>query len=184
MCTGFVFMACSLDGFVARPDHSLDWLMPFNSAHEDHGYDDFISRMDGIVLGRATFEKVLGFGDWPYRLPVMVMSGNLTIDSIPPELRDRVQIGRQSPAGTMATLAEKGWRQVYVDGGRLVRSFLRDGLISEITLTIAPLLIGSGLPLFGHDGDDIILELLDSRTFKSGLVQHHYRLDNASRKED
>ncbi len=176
MTTGHVFIATSLDGFVARPDHRLDWLLKRDSTGEDHGYDRFIAGMDGLVMGRTSFEKVLSFDPWPYSLPVTVMSRSLDQASIPEPLRDSVQLSRQTPEDLMHSLGERGCRRVYVDGGLLVQSFLRAGLIAEMTVTLIPVLIGEGRRLFGPTDRDIDLELVDTRRFASGMVQIHYRV--------
>lgn len=170
------FIATSLDGFLARPDGSLDWLEPFNAADEDHGYDAFIAGMDGILMGRGTYESVLGFGHWPYRLPVIVLSQSLTVDDIPDSLANHVAITDMDPADLLAALAEEGWQNAYVDGGQVIQSFLNAGLLAQITLTQVPLLLGQGLPLFGPTAGDIALSLLESRSFPSGIVSSRYAI--------
>ncbi len=173
------FVAASLDGFIARPDGSLDWLEPFNAAEEDHGYDAFIARMDGIIMGRGTYETVLGFGHWPYTLPVIVLSQSLTVDDIPDSLADHVAITDMDMAELIAALADEGWRNAYVDGGQVIRSVLGAGLLAEITLTQVPLLLGQGRPLFGAAEADVPLTLLESRSFPSGLVSSRYAVGRA-----
>ncbi|RUS58875.1 dihydrofolate reductase [Pseudorhodobacter sp. E13] len=170
------FVAASLDGFIARPDGGLDWLEPFNAAEEDHGYDAFIARMDGIIMGRGTYETVLGFGHWPYRLPVIVLSQSLTVDDIPDSLADHVAITDMDPAELHAALAEEGWQSAYVDGGQVIQSFINAGLLTDITLTRVPLLLGQGRPLFGPVAGDVALTLLESRSFPSGIVSSRYAI--------
>ncbi|MEM9755593.1 MAG: dihydrofolate reductase family protein [Pseudomonadota bacterium] len=176
MTTAHVFIATSLDGFIARPDHSLDWLASAAPEDEDHGYDAFIAKIDGIVMGRATFQAVLGFTPWPYDRPVRVISRSLTPDAVPQALRASVRILSGRPADVLATVAAEGWRRAYVDGGRLIQSFLADGLIDDLTLTRVPILIGAGRPLFGALPRDIPLIHETTRTFASGLVQSRYRV--------
>ncbi|MCR9137312.1 MAG: dihydrofolate reductase family protein [Alphaproteobacteria bacterium] len=176
MTTGHVFMAMSIDGFVARQDHRLDWLMKQKTEGEDHGYDEFMASVDGLIMGSGSFRNVLTFGDWPYRKPVIVMSRSLTTGDIPLDVRDKVSITPLDPGGVMASLAKKGWRRAYVDGGLVVQSFLRAGLVGDMTITLIPILIGSGRRLFGQLDRDIDLELLASKSFPSGLVQTRYRI--------
>ncbi len=179
MITGHVFIAISLDGFVARKRGDLDWLTKQPTDGEDHGYDAFMASVDGLVMGRVSFQAVLTFGQWPYEKPVVVMSHTLSQDDVPPEIRDRVTVTRLGPAEVMKMLDGQGWRRVYVDGGKVVQSFLRNGLIEEMTLTRIPVLIGEGLPLFGALDHDVDCEHLDTRTFPSGLVTSRYRILNA-----
>lgn len=172
--TCHAFVATSLDGFIARPDGAIDWLEPFNTGDENHGYDDFIAGMNGIIMGRGTFETVLGFVQWPYALPVIVLSHTLTADDVPADLVDCVAISPMEPADLLAALAAEGWTRVYVDGGQLLQSFLRDGLLDEITLNRVPLLLGQGRPLFGPLVGEVSLTHHATRSFRSGLVSSAY----------
>ena len=172
--TCHAFIAASLDGFIARTDGSLDWLEPFNAVDEDHGYDAFIADKDGIVMGRGTYETLLGFGHWPYDLPVIVLSQSLTVEDIPDSLADYVAITDMDPAELVAALAEEGWSKAYVDGGQVIQSFLNARLLADITVTRVPLLLGQGRPLFGPVAADIRLTLRDCRSFPSGLVSSTY----------
>ncbi len=176
MVSGHVFIATSLDGFVAREDRALDWLMKQPSTGEDYGYDGFMERMDGLIMGRGSYETVLGFETWPYSKPVVVLSKTLTQTDVPDALKDKIRITASNPVEVMAELSAEGWKRAYVDGGKVVQSFIRAGLVEDILLTHVPILIGRGLRLFGDLAADIDLELVSSRAFKSGMVQSHYRL--------
>ena len=174
--TGHVFLGVSLDGFVARLDHRLDWLTKHEATGEDHGYDAFMAAVDGIIMGSGSFRTVLTFGEWPYRKPVMVMSRSMTPRDIPPALAERVRVTDLGPRELMQALRRQGWSRAYVDGGRVVQSFIRDGLIEDLVLTIVPILIGTGIRPFGEIGSDIDLELTGTTPFPSGLVQVRYRV--------
>jgi dihydrofolate reductase len=174
--TCHAFVATSLDGFIARPDGDLDWLEPFNAGNEDHGYAAFMADMDGIIMGRGTFESVVGFAQWPYALPVIVLGQNLTQADIPADLTDCVAISQMAPAELLAALGAQGWRRVYVDGGQVLQSFLRDGLLDDITLNRVPILLGQGRSLFGPLPADVTLRHEVSRSFPSGLVSSTYRV--------
>ncbi|MBS0126000.1 dihydrofolate reductase family protein [Thetidibacter halocola] len=174
--TGHVFIATSLDGFIARDDDGLDWLMKQPVEDEDHGYDAFIARMDGVVMGRRSFERVRDLPDWPYDKPVVVVSQSLDPALLPDSLAERVRITRATPLRLMEALQEEGWSTVYVDGGKLIQSFLRAGLIHEMTITRAPVLLGGGVPLFGLLEEDVDFDLIETRAFRSGLVSTTYRL--------
>lgn len=176
MPTAHVFIATSLDGFIARADGDIGWLLERDDPTEDHGYSAFIADKDLIVMGRGSYEKALTFDEWPYDLPVLVLSKQLADAPVPEALKDKLRFSNRTPQDTMDDLARQGVRRVYVDGGRLVQSFLRDGLIDDLVITSVPVLIGSGRPLFGALLQDIDLKLVSSRSFPSGLVQSSYRL--------
>jgi len=175
MMTCHAFIATSLDGFIARLDGRIDWLEPFNAADEDHGYDAFIADKNGIIMGRGTYETVLGFGHWPYTLPVIVLSQSLTVDDIPESLADHVAIIDMNPTELVAALTDEGWQKAYVDGGQVIQSFLAAGLLDQMTITRVPVILGAGRPLFGPVAADMPMALVDNRSFPSGLVSSTYR---------
>lgn len=176
MTSGHVMMAMSLDGFVARKDHQLDWLMKQKTEGEDHGYDDFIASIDVIVMGSNSFRTVLSFGEWPYNKPVIVLSQQLKDTDVPAHLANKVEILNQSPSALMKTLNARNIKRAYIDGGAIVRSFLAEGHIATMHITIVPILIGDGVPLFDTLTQDIDLQLEKSKAFGSGLVDLHYRV--------
>ena len=127
-------------------------------------------------MGRGSYEKALTFDQWPYDRPVLVLSRQLTDTAIPEALKGKVQLSSRTPGEVLADLAAQNAHRVYLDGGQVIQSFLREGLVADIVITIVPVLLGSGKPLFGSLTRDIDLTLLSSRSFPSGLVQSHYRL--------
>ncbi|WP_441235529.1 dihydrofolate reductase family protein [Bradyrhizobium sp. 930_D9_N1_4] len=175
--TGHVFIATSVDGFIARPDGDIDWLTGYAATGEDTGYDAFMATIDGLVMGRATFEKVLSFDSWPFSKPVIVMSRTLSQGDVRAGLDGKVRISSLAPRRLMEALAVEGWRRAYVDGGQVIQSFLQDKLISDLVLTRVPVLLGEGLPLFGRLTTDLPLRHVETTTFASGLVQSRYELD-------
>lgn len=178
MTTGHIFIATSLDGFIARPDGAIDWLPGLDSdPGENYGYDAFIASIDGIVMGRNSFEKVLSFGEWPYPKPLVVLSRALDASSLREDLKGKVEFSSLSPVDLMKSLAERGWSRVYVDGGQVIQSFLRERLIADMVLTRVPLLLGKGLPLFGPLDSDVTLSHVETRAYPSGLVQSRYIVD-------
>ncbi len=176
MVTGHVFIATSLDGFIARESGDLDWLLKHDRSGEDHGYNSFISDIDVIVMGRGTYESVRSMGDWFYSRPVLVLSAQLAQQPVPPELKEKVRFSDKSPEGAMAMLQSEGARRAYVDGGRVIRSFLALGMISDMVITRVPILLGAGRPLFGGGQRDVALAHKGTRSFPSGLVQSHYEV--------
>lgn len=178
MAKGYVYIATSVDGFIARTDGRIDWL-PTDSElqNESHGFETFIESIDAIVMGRETFETVCGFQPWPYKQPVFVLSQNLDLIDIPDSLRDKVSVVR-SVQKALALADQNGWLRLYVDGGLTIQSFLKVGAIAELTITRIPILLGQGRPLFGAVTADVRLNHVATRIFPSGLVQSHYRIEN------
>lgn len=175
---GHAFLAISLDGYIARPDGGLDWLDHPGAAAEDHGYEAFVAGMDGIVMGRRTYETVLGFGAWPYRLPCIVLSASMEgRPGTPPGAPQAAKVSRaNSPEKAWAQASALGWRRVYVDGGETIRAFLDRGMLTEMILTTVPVALGEGRPLFAPRRRDLRLSLRETRSFPSGLVQSRYAL--------
>ncbi|WP_028280668.1 dihydrofolate reductase family protein [Arthrobacter sp. H5] len=168
---GHVFIGMSVDGMIARTDDDLDWLTGGSEeTPEDAGFTAFMELVDHMVMGRSTYDIVQSFGEWPYGdTKVLVLSTTLkTGDS-------RVEVVR-SFEEAVARLNDDGARHVYVDGGRTVRTFLAAGLISTLTLTRVPVLIGEGKPLFGAIPADIPLRHLETRTLNGGAVQTRYAI--------
>ncbi len=165
-----VFIATSIDGFIARPDGALDWL-PDNC--EPHGYEEFMDSVDALVMGRNTFEIVLGFGAWPYgNKPVIVLSTTLQELKTPQDAVCHLMSG--TPQEIVNSLAQRGMNHLYIDGGVTIQGFLRAGMIQRLIITRIPVLLGSGIPLFGTMPQDIRLEHVATRSYPSGLVQSEY----------
>jgi dihydrofolate reductase len=204
-----VYIASSLDGFIARKDGSFDWL-EFDSPDasgaedsgadgssaddsgaesssadasgadasdaEDYGFAEFIETVDLLLMGRHTYETLLTFDEWVYGdTELMVLSSTLGPEAIPARHEGKVSIASGTPHEILADLTEKGVRHVYVDGGITLQAFIHAGLIDEITISIIPVLIGEGIPLFGPLAGDLRLHHVSTRSFPSGLVQVKYR---------
>jgi len=170
-----VFIGASVDGFIARRDGGLDWLPEGDG--EPHGYEEFIASVDALVIGRNTFDTVMGFDTWPYgEKPVVVLS-NRPLPAVPAGARVERMSGE--PAEIAAVLSARGIGHVYVDGGITIQRFLRAGLIQRMIVTRVPVLIGAGIPLFGPTGADIALQHIATRTYASGLVQSEYAVVGA-----
>lgn len=174
--TGHVFIATSLDGFIAREDGDIRWLIERDDPTEDHGYDAFIKDIDVIVMGRGCYEGIRHVNPWPYTRRVLVMSHTLKDQPLPEDLLGKVEVTDRSPEQVMAMLEAQGIRRVYVDGGQIIQSFLRAGLIAEMVISTVPVLLGQGRPLFGSLSSDVPLVHDTTRSFKSGLVQSRYRI--------
>lgn len=170
------FVATSVDGYIAREDGNLDWLDHYSAiADNDTSYREFISNIDVIVMGRKTFEKVLGFDFWPYEgTPVKVMTTTMT--ELPAGLKGNVELVSSSPQELLKQLDEQSFRHAYIDGGKTIQSFLLEGLLDELTITRIQVLLGKGIPLFGHLDQDIPLKLIKSKNLPWGFVQSHYKV--------
>ncbi len=172
---GTVYLAMSVDGYIADADGGVDWLneLEHDEADGDMGYGALIASVDAIVMGRKSYETVRGFDvPWPYEIPVIVLSSS-TVD-IPAELQESVRHLNHSPAELATLLPTQGIDRVYVDGGVTVRGFLQQGLIDRMTLTTIPILLGDGVSLFEGLGQRVALTLESSTVFSHGLVQSTY----------
>ena len=168
-----VFVGTSLDGFIARANGAFDFLPP--GGGEPHGYDEFMASVDTLVIGRKTFETVLGLEAWPYGGKRVVVLSSRPLDlSVVREAKVEQTAG--PPAEIVAQLAARGARHVYVDGGVTIQGFLRAGLIQRLVITRVPVLIGEGIPLFGSLPHDVHLRHVATRQYASGLVQSEYEV--------
>ncbi|MEO0532923.1 MAG: dihydrofolate reductase family protein [Cyanobacteria bacterium P01_A01_bin.123] len=173
-----VFIATSLDGFIARAGGELDWLDAANATvpeGEDCGYRAFMASIDALIMGRKTYEKVLSFGEWPYgNKPVIVLSRNKL--AIPDALTPTVSHSSESPRALSNRLSKEGAKRLYIDGGITIQRFLSEGLINDITITVIPILLGSGISLFGSFKGEIPLRHIATKTYEFGFVQLTYEL--------
>ena len=167
-----VFIATSLDGFIARRDGSLDWL-DVPEHNEDYGYAAFMDTVDAIVMGRNTYDVVLGLGPWPYGNTPVIVPTRRPLEA-PNGFADSVEATALTPSELVAELQARGVEHIYVDGGRTIQSFLAEGLIDRLTITTIPALIGDGIRLFGPTEKDIQLRHVDTIAYTNGLVQSTY----------
>lgn len=167
-----LYIAASLDGYIAGPNGEIDWLSMADHPGEDYGYYQFYDSVDALIMGRKTYELPAGVEEWPYPgKPSYVFTRQvLTTD------RDDVFFVSGPPEDLVANLRTQGFQHVWmVGGGEIVRAFLARGLIDEHIISIIPVLLGEGIPMFPPTGPQQKLELLSSRQYESGLVQAHYR---------
>lgn len=169
-----VYIAVSLDGFIARLDGGLDWLEPMQVLNEDYGYGQFFSSIDALVMGRATYDTALGFGAWPFANKRVAVLTHRPLDSRHGETAHK---GPLSPL--LAALSGEGMRHVYLDGGQVIRQGLSERVVDDITLSTVPIVLGRGRPLFDASLPESNWTLVSSRSFPSGLVQSRYRSAHA-----
>lgn len=173
-----VYIATSLDGYIARPNGDIDWLTEgAELPGEDFGYAAFMATVDALVMGRRTYEKALSFDPWPYagKRVVVLSTGS---PAVPAALAGSVEVASLPPEVLVERLSREGVSHVYLDGGATIQGFLAAGMIDEITLTRIPVLLGEGIPLFGHLARDVRLEHVETRAFANGFVQSRYRVSS------
>jgi dihydrofolate reductase len=173
--SNIVFIAASLDGYIADKDGGVDWLHSIpNPENLDMGFVDLIDRIDALVMGRKTFEKVCSFDcDWPYSKPVFVLSNSMK--SIPEGYKGKAETVKGSLSEILESIHQKGYIHLYIDGGVTVQSFLKEDLIDEMIITVIPILLGDGIQLFGELPKPMEFEYVKTEVFLNAIVQNHYR---------
>lgn len=170
-----VFIAKSLDGYIAGKNGELDWLelIP-NPDNVEMGFASLMQEIDAIVMGKTTFEVVCNFGiDWPYTKHVFVLSHSL--HTIPENLYDKVSLLKGKPQEVLEQIHKKGFFKLYIDGGRTIQGFLKEDLIDELRITTIPILLGGGFPLFGDLYEPLEFEHIESKVFLNQIVQNFYK---------
>lgn len=169
-----VFIAASIDGYISDKNGGIDWLNTIpNPNNDDMGYFEFMQSVDALIMGRKTFETVLGFGiEWPYKKPVFILSN--TLNEIPLNLKEKVFLIKGSLKNVLSEIYSKGYHNLYIDGGTTIQSFLKEGLIDEMIITTIPILLGGGAPLFSDLNDSMLFHLEKSKVYLNQIVQNHY----------
>lgn len=169
-----VFIATSMDGFIADSNGNVDWLnsMP-NPENLDFGFSKLMNRIDAVLMGRNTFEQVLSFNcPWPYSKKVFVLSR--TLDSVPIDLEQKAEIIFGDLLDVIASLADRGFINLYIDGGKVIQNFLEKDLVDEMIITKVPIFLDKGIGLFSNNQHEELF-FLDSKTsFSNGFIQYHY----------
>ncbi|WP_347840947.1 dihydrofolate reductase family protein [uncultured Draconibacterium sp.] len=171
----YVFIAKSIDGFIADKDGRIDYLYSVpNPENLDLGYNALMKKVDAILMGRLTFEKVMSFGiPWPYTKPVFVLSTSLK--NLSEELKGKVTLLNGHVDDVLKQVHSEGYTRLYIDGGTLIQSFLKADLIDEMILTTIPILLGGGIPLFGNLPKPMMWEHVKSEVFLNALTQDTYQ---------
>ena len=170
-----VFIAISLDGYIADKNGGIDWLHSIpNPKNDDMGYVEFTNNIDALVMGRTTFETVCGFDvDWPYNKPVFVLSNKLK--EIPESHKGKAILVKGTLTEILEQIYEKGLNKLYIDGGTTIRNFLKEDLIDEMVLTVIPILLGGGSPLFSELPKELKFELIKTKTCLNQVTQNYYK---------
>jgi dihydrofolate reductase len=169
----FVYIGISLDGFIAKTDGNIDWLVQFESQEVTDSYLEYMSQIDAIVIGRGTFEKVLSFPIWPYNKKVFVLSNSVKL--VPDSIKESVTILAMKPRELLDFLSNLGFSNIYIDGGNVIQGFLKEDCIDEMIITTVPVLIGSGISLFGSLENDLSFIHKSTDVYSNGLVKSRYK---------
>lgn len=169
------YLAVSLDGYIADTNGSVDWLNNLPKPEgNDFGFSDFLSSIDAILMGANTFRTVQSFGVWPYTKPVFVLSHS--IKEIPEGFTDRIKIVKGELKTVLRNMADKGFKNIYVDGGMVVQTCIAQNLLDELIITYAPVSLGSGIPLFPSGVGIKNYQHLSTEVLGAGFVKSHYRI--------
>jgi dihydrofolate reductase len=170
-----IYIATSIDGYIAREDGNMDWLMKLpNPEKSDYGFSIFLNRLDAMIMGRKTFETILGFSQWPYvrQIPLFVLTNSL--DRLPLGLPVKAEIVNGALTGILNSLNGRGLHSIYIDGGVTIQGFLKEDLIDEMTITRIPVLLGTGIPLFDKNALELEFDHVETKIFNNMLVRSKY----------
>lgn len=169
-----VFIATSLDGFIADKNGGIDWLQTVpNPDNVDMGFVELFNRLDAMVMGRTTFEKVLSFNvPWPYPCPVFVLSSSLK--EVPKGYEDKIILTKGSVDEVLDEVHSKGYGRLYIDGGRTIQSFLKADKIDELIISKIPIVLGGGFPLYAALENQLTFKHIKTEVFLDQIVQSTY----------
>src|SRR3989304_9265966 len=167
-----LYIAASLDGFIARKNGSVDWLAPYEKGQEDYGYNEFYKKIGTVIMGNNTYKQVLSFGEFPYR-----GKDCFVFTRIKDKLEDEnVTFVSKSAKDFISQLNLRDNKNIWLLGGAsIIDEFLKFDLIEEFIITVIPILLGDGIPLFKGKSNEKKLKLINVKTFDPGLVQLHYK---------
>lgn len=168
-----VYVGTSLDGLIAGKGGDIDWLLPFQNEEVGESYKNFMSSIDAVVIGKGTFDTLLSFPAWPYEQKVFLLSSS--VSQPPKHLSEKVTVLSMKPREVLKHLSDKGFLNVYVDGGKVIQGFLKEDCIDELNITKVPVILGSGVPLFGALDNVLQFDHIETSVFSNGLVKSRYK---------
>lgn len=165
------YVASSLDGYIAKEDGDVSWLEELDISMADTGYNEFYSTVDGLVMGRKTYDMIVSFGEWPYGdKPVWVCTSN----KIEPIDGCNLQVGN-TPEEVHLAAMKMGIHHLWlVGGGSLASAFLEKNLLTNISLSLMPVILGGGIKLFSDLPTHIKIKKESQKIHESGMVQFEY----------
>ena len=168
-----IYIATSIDGYIAKLDGGIDWLMEIpNPDQSDYGFFDFMKRIDGVLMGRKTYEITMDFDQWIYNKPVFVLSNTLNV--LRGNWAAKAELVRGELTEVIAALNSRGINNLYVDGGKTIQSLLALDMIDEMIITMIPTLLGNGIPLFNSNDLELKFEHIETDVYTGGLVKSRY----------
>jgi len=166
-----IYIASSIDGYIARKDGNLDWLHYGHTGDEDYGFKKFTSTVDAVIMGKNTYEVVSSFDEWAYKdKRVIVLSHTLA------KVRKEAELFSGELTELLAKLHAENVKHVWVDGGITASKFLEAGLVDDITISIIAMVLGSGIPLFSAMNQEHRCRLISTQSYPSGLAQLKYEV--------
>lgn len=172
MAKVILYVAASLDGYIARKDDSLDWLPPIPESGEDFGYKDFMAGIGITLMGNRTYQIIKGFGD-----PIYPDKTNYVFSRTAHEAELNITWVNQSPAEFVEQLKATAEQDIWlIGGGEIVKALYEAALIDELILTQIPVLLGDGLPLWPASNREARLEVIEVIDFGVGLVQSRWKV--------
>ncbi|AKB76572.1 Dihydrofolate reductase [Methanosarcina horonobensis HB-1 = JCM 15518] len=171
-----LYIACSLDGYIARKDGSIDWLIEYeNNSETDYGYSEFYASIGTVLMGRKTYEQVLGFGDWPYGEKKTYV---FTRQKEPLHREKNVEFVSEDVGEFVRRLKENTDEDIWLVGGsQLIKVFLEEDLVDDMIVFVVPIILGSGISLFDRIGKEFRLKIVDTERYESGLVKLKYEIE-------
>ncbi|GAA4095484.1 dihydrofolate reductase family protein [Mucilaginibacter panaciglaebae] len=173
--SNIVYIATSIDGYIAGKDGDIKWLIEFpNPEGSDYGFSDFIKGIDALIMGRHTFETVNDFDTWMYPVPVFVLSNTLT--ALSGKWAAKAGLIKGDLKDVLSQLNARGINNIYVDGGKTIQSFLAQDMIDKLIITTIPIVLGGGIPLFG-DSAQLKFKHESTDIYAGGLVKNTFIRD-------
>lgn len=166
-----VYIACSMDGYIAGPNDDLGFLHKVEKPGEDYGYGQFIESIDTVIMGRKTYEKVMSMvSEFPHASrECYVMTSTPRMDS------GKTTFYTGDLRQLVVMLTQQNGRDIFIDGGaEIINSLMKDNLVDEFIISTVPVILGDGTPLFKGGRPEADLEFVSVRHFDTGLVQLHY----------
>jgi dihydrofolate reductase len=177
LLANYIYIAASIDGYIADLNCGVEWLDDIPNPDDlDFGFAEYMNKIDAVLMGKNSYEKLLTFEEWVYEKPVYVLSNSWTI--LPKHKNGKAELINGVIISVIDQLKTKGMHNLYIDGGKLIQSFLKEDLIDELIITTVPIILGSGIPLFGEVDSHLKFKHLHTEVFNNFLVKSHYIRDH------